>query len=479
METSKQAIYLRKSRDVEGDSIEKQRQSLERLAEIRGYDNYTVFHEVESSIDFNRPKLVKMLEQAAAGVFDVILCAHIDRLGRDVGGLYDVKRICIENNIIIVTPQEVHSFDSDSSELKFGFDALMSDYEYKRTRYRLSRGKLDAVINRGEWVQGGSSVPFGYKYNRDTKKLELCPEKAPIARELFEKAANGVTILELVRELKERGIKSRYGKYMHPSTIQTLLRNRTYLGEISYHSTRLDETATYTDAHPALIDEELFKEVDSMIRSKATNLNRSTPRVKTSIDGLVYCYHCGYAKVMERVAGKYHIRNCRYDPDCRCRGVSAELVENTVLERVKEYGKSLTEQLDRIKLSDTSQHEETLQERINQLEKEKKEKERSLDRLLDVFLDGTIDKATYEKRKEDVERQKNAVEVEVQKNKKELDTLDTDTLEERIKELLGYLEDVESGDVEDRNLMLRKLINKIRISRMDKDVRVYVDWRNI
>ncbi|MEC2400926.1 recombinase family protein [Bacillus subtilis] len=94
----KVAIYVRKSREGEGgaeETLHTQRETLLRLAEQKGYKNPDVFEEIESSIKWNRPELAKMIASIEDGKYNRILVTHIDRLGRDIGLLDDIKKLGI------------------------------------------------------------------------------------------------------------------------------------------------------------------------------------------------------------------------------------------------------------------------------------------------------------------------------------------------------------------------------------------------
>ncbi|KUP06192.1 hypothetical protein Q75_09690 [Bacillus coahuilensis p1.1.43] len=138
----KQALYIRKSREGEGgadETLHTQRETLLRLAEQNGYKNPDVYEEIESSIDWNRPKLSELILAIEQGKYDRILVTHIDRIGRDIGLLDNIKKLCIEHDIVIETPDNVIKFDDENQELLFGFSSVLSDYEYKRIRHRLQK----------------------------------------------------------------------------------------------------------------------------------------------------------------------------------------------------------------------------------------------------------------------------------------------------------------------------------------------------
>ncbi|WP_191561608.1 recombinase family protein [Metabacillus idriensis] len=102
----KVALYVRKSREEEGgaeETLHNQRETLIRIAEQKGY-RYDLFQEVESSINWNRPELAKMLEGIIQGKYSRVLVTHPDRLSRDERDSAELKEIFIEHGIIIETP---------------------------------------------------------------------------------------------------------------------------------------------------------------------------------------------------------------------------------------------------------------------------------------------------------------------------------------------------------------------------------------
>ncbi|MDG4850250.1 recombinase family protein [Peribacillus frigoritolerans] len=181
----KQALYIRKSRVGENgadETLHTQKETLVRLAEQNGYNNPDVFEEIESSIKWNRPELAKMVASIEEGKYDRILVTHIDRLGRDIGLLDDIKKLCIQHEIIIETPDNVIKFDDENQELLFGFSSVLSDFEYKRIRHRLNKGKYDAVAINNRWI--GSIAPLGYTWDKNSKQLIVNEDEKKIVRKM-------------------------------------------------------------------------------------------------------------------------------------------------------------------------------------------------------------------------------------------------------------------------------------------------------
>jgi site-specific DNA recombinase len=270
----KVAIYVRKSREGEGgaeETLHTQRETLLRLAEQKGYKNPDVFEEIESSIKWNRPQLVKMIASIEEGKYNRILVTHIDRLGRDIGLLDDIKKLCIENDIVIETPDNVIKFDDENQELLFGFSSVLSDFEYKRIRHRLQKGKYDAVAINNRWI--GSIAPIGYTWDKNTKQLLVNPDEKRIVRKMVEFALLGYSSRQIADKVNKLGYRSRKGIPFKTDRVLGILQNRVYLGESKYNSKRLKKVAIAKDTHEAIMTEEEFNQIQALFKSRRSKEN--------------------------------------------------------------------------------------------------------------------------------------------------------------------------------------------------------------
>ena len=76
-------------------------------------------------------------------------------------------------------------FDTTSSAGKMAIQMLGSCAEFERNRLveRVFPGMVVGV-KRGHW-QGARYAPYGYRYNKEIKKLEVHPEEAKIVKEIY------------------------------------------------------------------------------------------------------------------------------------------------------------------------------------------------------------------------------------------------------------------------------------------------------
>ena len=111
----KVALYARVSKADESQNPENQLMRLRSYAQERGYEvsENHVYVDMASGADANRPQLDRMMADARARRFSLVLCVKVDRLARSVSNLYalltefdarGVKFECIDQSITTNTP---------------------------------------------------------------------------------------------------------------------------------------------------------------------------------------------------------------------------------------------------------------------------------------------------------------------------------------------------------------------------------------
>ena len=96
-------------------------------------------------------------------------------------------------------------------------------------------------------IYNGGTIPFGYMID-ETRHYQPDPLLAPYVEQTFQKYADGATMTDLRDWLKAHKIKNSMGGEMSYNTIQRMLSNRRYIGEL-----RLRDVVQ-PNAIPALLD---------------------------------------------------------------------------------------------------------------------------------------------------------------------------------------------------------------------------------
>jgi len=492
----KVALYVRKSRDGEGNGVEEtlhnQRETLIRIAEQKGY-SYDLFQEVESSINWNRPELAKMLEGILQGKYSRVLITHTDRLSRDERDSAELKEIFIEHEIIIETPDSIIDLSDENQELMFGFTSVLSAYEYKRIRHRLNKGKYDAVALKNRWI--GSIAPIGYTWDKNTKQLLVNPEEKKVVRKMTELALLGYSSRQIADRVNQLGYRSRKGIPFKTDRVLGILQNRVYLGESKYNSKRLKKTAVAKDTHEAIMTEQEFNQIQTLFKSRRSKENLQSLGIKSPVNKLLVCGVCGKGMTIQlnnkvRKTGRnysfYQVRPCRHqiDLDTKCHngGIAIYKLENAVLEALKLYKQELEQSLVSLLAEDTSDIETNLTSTLEGLKTDLAKQEKKAQRLLDVYLEGDIDKSTYQQRKKTAEDTISALSNEINLLEHKLNSLDASVQVDRVNGIIDMIDNFEEMELEEQNATLKLIVSGIVYTKTvdtNNEPVINIKWREL
>lgn len=167
------AIYCRVSsrEQAQGYSLEGQYHENRAYADRRKYRVVRRYQDVGSGRNLNRAGFERMMQDAAAGLFDVIVVWRRNRLNRDVGNAIAVDEYLQEHGVrvesIVSGPEE----DTAEAELHRLMQYAFDQFEARSIAARCQLGREEAA-RLGIWP---TRPPFGYVRNRESKRLELKP----------------------------------------------------------------------------------------------------------------------------------------------------------------------------------------------------------------------------------------------------------------------------------------------------------------
>jgi site-specific DNA recombinase len=142
-----------------------------------------------------------------------------------------------------------------------------------------------------------SRPPLGYRNNKLDHSIEIDPEKASIARRIFEIYATGQYSLSAFRKQVQTEIGRRFPKgYLHK-----LLRNLFYGGYFVWG----DET--YRGTHPLIVDSATFQHAQEVL---ARSHRPKSKNHQFAFSGLLFCAHDKCAVTAEIKKGKYVYYHC-------------------------------------------------------------------------------------------------------------------------------------------------------------------------
>lgn len=287
------AIYVRTSSEHQAErcSPEEQERDCRELAEQHGLTVVAVYQDTEryrakkrlvdpSGTRTDRPGLNRMLSDAIAGKFNVILAWREDRLYRGLRAMMFVLDIVQEHNFEVILVKD--TFDPKMAPIK----AWVAGMELEAIKERMTMG-VKARLRAGKANTGQDR----YGYQRIGEKIVIVEEEAKWVRQIFDWYNKRVPLKEIRRRLIESGAPQKGSSRPRKiewaiSSIQGILKgayNYAY-GVKTY--TRAGETFEIS-IEPIITMETYHRYVE------VRELNRSYPsrHVKRDylVGGLIYC----------------------------------------------------------------------------------------------------------------------------------------------------------------------------------------------
>jgi site-specific DNA recombinase len=333
---------------------------------------------------------------------------------------------------------------SPEDDLLLQVQGMVAEYERAKILERSRRGKRHAA-HQGE-VSVLSGAPYGYRYvgkhiGGGVARYEVQADEARIVRQIFQWIGRErISIGEVCRRLRAQGCPTRSGKLAWDrSTVAGILKNPAYAGAAAFGKTRIGPLparlrpvrggaeqprraygvsdvapeAWISVPVPPLIDVALAEAAVEQLAENRQRSRQSARGQRYLLQGLAVCRQCGYAyygKAVSLASAKGQRRDYAY---YRCCGSDAyrfggeRLCANQQV-RTDRLDEAVWREVERV-LQDPGWIAAEYERRLVQardpatgdlagLEGQIAKLRRSLDRLIDGYAEGLIDKAEFEPR---------------------------------------------------------------------------------
>ena len=274
-------IYARYSSDNQREeSIEGQIRECTAYAEKNGIT--IVKHYIDRAVSAktdNRPEFQQMIKDSDKKLFDIVLVWKLDRFARNRYDSARYKTQLKKNGVKLMSATEIISEGPEGIILESVLEGYAEYYSADLSE-KVIRGMTENAL-KGKFT--GGAIPFGYIINAN-HRFEIDPLTAPFVAETFQRYNDGQTMREIRDWLNEKDIKNKRGGPMTFNTIQHMLNNRRYIGELKYRDILIP------DAIPPIVSVELFDDVqEKMLKNK-----KAPARRKAEDDYLLITkLHCG------------------------------------------------------------------------------------------------------------------------------------------------------------------------------------------
>ena len=463
-------IYLRKSRVGEEnnsleEALENHKKILEKLCKSNGW-KYEILEEIASSQSISdRPEMSKLINWIEEGKVTRVVCMDVDRLSRENYGLASLRRLFIEHNTQLVTPQKTFDWNNESDVMLFGFHSIIGENEYRQIRKRMLLGKQISAEN-GKWVTG--VPPLGYKKDKNLDKVVIVEEEAKLVRYIVECYLSGeYNNHTLSKHLNELGYIGKRGATWDASRLYRLMHNRAYLGEVKY------KDKWYKGQHEALITKEEWEDLQQQLKGNRIVTPRTTKQTKKKLSGLCKCGVCGrtLTVIVDYKRGKNFMRCSFKDKLTGKKCISKGVQEGVIVKELENYLESYIDEMEKCAESDNQMNKEieNLKKKIADIdkiiEKENKKRKNTISMGQEGILELSEVKTEVDKIKKNIaEKEGEKIAIE-----KKIIALSRDIKDEVIKFKEIYMKMLSTSSAEDYNSYIKKLVNNIQITRLDDE----------
>ncbi len=305
-QTIRCAIYTRKSTDenlkLDFNSLDAQRDACENYIKSQVNNGWILIDEQYDDGGFTgknteRPAFQRLMNDVRDGKIDVIVIYKLDRFSRSIRDFVNTLAELEEHKVSIICVTQPINTTGSMGRLLLNILMCFAQFEREMTSER-TRDKIIAARRKGKWT-GGPPV-LGYDRVRDEtgSRLVVNPQEAEIVRDIFSRYLAESSLLKVVSWLDKKQIRNkqyttskgvtRGGTDFDKASVQKILRNPLYLGKITF------KDQMYEGQHDAIVDEDIFGQVQGMLQRNRTCRGQYNRRNKHNalLKGLVFCKHC-------------------------------------------------------------------------------------------------------------------------------------------------------------------------------------------
>ena len=432
------AAYARVSTDMEEQQtsfISQQKYYLEKITTNPNWIFVEVYADegISGTQASKRENFMRMIDDACNGKINLILTKSISRFARNTLDTLKYVRMLKANNVGILFEEEnINTLDM-AGELLLTVLSSVAQQESETISSHIKLG-LKMKKERGELVVFSSC--YGLRYDNKTHEMKIIEKEAEIVKLIFKEYLKGYGSTAIADLLNQMKVTSPSGSNTWAAcTVLQILKQEKYVGDVIQGKTYTTDSITHKrvvnngeedmyvmkDHHEPIVSRELFEEVQDIIRSRSNSI--MTGRRRTKIESFTGRMRCGFC-------GQSYSRRSTSGPDkifwvCHLavRGIkhlypSSKVIPEKVIKETFMEAYYLLTVNDGLALEEFMENvKEVLKDETPATMKKKYEDERrkykaKLSKLVEIYVDGQIDKNIYARKQEELE---NKIEVLNQK----------------------------------------------------------------
>ncbi len=342
----KAAIYSRKSKFTgKGESIENQIQLCKehgmKYLDILEADFIIYEDEGFSGGNTNRPQFQKLIKDAKAKKFDLVICYRLDRISRNVSDFSQLIKDLNKYNVNFISIKEQFDTTTPMGRAMMYISSVFSQLERETIAERI-RDNMMQLAKTGRWL--GGITPTGYKSEavvsidpngKERKMFKLVPmtEEINLVKLIYDKYVSFKSITKVEKYLVENNISTRNGLDFQRFSIRFILSNPVYAiadkvlydyliengydvcsdseefnginGLTGYNKTKQDKenySERFRDSsewiiavgmHAGIVSSEEWIETQKLLMENKSKAYRKVKSSQSLLSGILRCSHCG------------------------------------------------------------------------------------------------------------------------------------------------------------------------------------------
>lgn len=356
-----------------------------------------------------RPALLRMISDCENGKIDLIVTKSISRFARNTTDCLELVRKLTEMDVYIFFERENINTKDMEGELML---TILSSFAEEESVSISQNNKWSAQkrFRNGTFIIG--YPPYGYA--NDGGSMVIVPEEAEIVKQIFDSFLSGMSTAAIAGDLEKRGIKTKKNGEWRARTVNSLLRNEKYTGDVIYQKTWTDDNFTrhnnngdidqyiVRNHHEAIISREEFEAVQALMEKRFSEKGgiRGTDKYSRRyvLSGKIICGECGGVfkrQIRKRLDGEFITWSCtKHIEDrhfCRMKPITQDVIRAGFLTMMNKlaYGKEkvLKPLLNGLRSSGQTEGVG----RINELEEKREENVKQRVRLRTMLTQGLLD----------------------------------------------------------------------------------------
>lgn len=324
-------IYARYSSDSQREeSIEDQLRECIKFAKSKGYKIVgEYFDKALTGRSDKRPEFQKMVKDSENGLFDYVICYKTDRFARSRNDASKYKNILKNNGVKVVYAKVDIPIGPEGIILEGVLEAL-DEYYSANLSQNIRRGQ------NGNALKCMANGVYTVGYDIDASGFYIVNEFESYAvNKVFDMIMDGFGDMEIISWLNDNGYVNKKGRPFTKNAISRMVKNRKYIGEYSFGDVVIPH------GMPALMTEEKFIKANEAYNNKK---GKRTMNNNFILSKVLYCGECGASMFgchgTSKSGKKHYYYTCRNNKDkkgCNKSSVKKEYIENEIIRILNTY----------------------------------------------------------------------------------------------------------------------------------------------